>query len=262
MEVISALPHASSPPNTFSSYLSGINRGASTPRRTSRPARLLARLIRALITCIFATVGLFLGAVTGGLIGLATESGVFRGSGTGAITGVLVSLEVVDSSLALWRNNESGIWSILYVIDIICSLLSGRLVREKVDPTVQSAVQSQMNAVDSPFREALDIFETGGSNGMAKASIEKLPEIEITVANNVDSSGDRIRCSVCLQTPTIFDLAFSQDLQVGEAARSLPSCQHKFHLPCIDGWLLMHGSCPLCRRDLLTLSCLEMNSFL
>ncbi|XP_020115121.1 NEP1-interacting protein 1-like isoform X2 [Ananas comosus] len=253
MEVISALPHASSPPNTFSSYLSGINRGASTPRRTSRPARLLARLIRALITCIFAT---------GGLIGLATESGVFRGSGTGAITGVLVSLEVVDSSLALWRNNESGIWSILYVIDIICSLLSGRLVREKVDPTVQSAVQSQMNAVDSPFREALDIFETGGSNGMAKASIEKLPEIEITVANNVDSSGDRIRCSVCLQTPTIFDLAFSQDLQVGEAARSLPSCQHKFHLPCIDGWLLMHGSCPLCRRDLLTLSCLEMNSFL
>lgn len=56
-----------------------------------------------------------------------------------------------------------------------------------------------MNAVDSPFREALDIFETGGSNGMAKASIDKLPEIEITVANNVDSSGDRIRCSVCLQ---------------------------------------------------------------
>ena len=60
--------------------------------------------------------GLFLGAVTGGLIGLATESGLFRGTGIGAITGALVSIEVVDSSIRLWRSRRSGIWSILYVV--------------------------------------------------------------------------------------------------------------------------------------------------
>jgi hypothetical protein len=60
--------------------------------------------------------GLFLGAVTGGLIGLATESGLFRGTGIGAITGALVSIEVVDSSIRLWQARRSGIWSILYVV--------------------------------------------------------------------------------------------------------------------------------------------------
>lgn len=62
--------------------------------------------------------GLFLGAVTGGLIGLATESGLFRGTGIGAITGALVSIEVVDSSIRLWQSRRSGIWSILYVVSI------------------------------------------------------------------------------------------------------------------------------------------------
>ena len=76
--------------------------------------------------------GLFLGAVTGGLIGLATESGLFRGTGIGAITGALVSIEVVDSSIRLWRSRRSGIWSILYVVstrddvlDPSCSMVVG-----------------------------------------------------------------------------------------------------------------------------------------
>lgn len=62
------------------------------------------------------SVGSFVGAVTGALIGLATESGMFRGAGIGAISGAVFSIEVVESSLDLWKSNESGIWSILYVV--------------------------------------------------------------------------------------------------------------------------------------------------
>jgi hypothetical protein len=61
-------------------------------------------------------VGTVLGAITGGLIGLATETGVLRGTGVGGITGALVSMEVVDSSLALWRSDEPAIWSVVYVV--------------------------------------------------------------------------------------------------------------------------------------------------
>ncbi|KAJ0969846.1 hypothetical protein J5N97_022723 [Dioscorea zingiberensis] len=201
---------------------------------------LLGRLLCGIVTCIFALVGSFVGAVTGGLIGLATESGLFRGAGIGAISGAVFSIEVVESSLALWHSNESGIWSILYVkVDIITSLLSGRLVREKVGPAVQSAVQSQMNAVDLPFIEVIDLFETGGTKGMSKDCVDKIPKISITAENNVDASGEKICCSVCLQ-----------DLQIGETVRSLPHCQHMFHLTCIDNWLIRHGSCPMCRRDI------------
>ncbi|EMS47648.1 NEP1-interacting protein 1 [Triticum urartu] len=174
--------------------------------------RMVRRVLRGVITFIFAIAGLFRGAVTGGLIGLATESGLFRGTGIGAITGALVSIEVVDSSIRLWRSRRSGIWSILYV----------------------------MNAVDSSqFREAPDLFEIEGTNGMPRASIDKLPEGIITEEYNRNAVGDLSGCSVCLQ-----------DFQIGEKVRSLPDCLHVFHVPCIDGWLIKHGSCPLCRRKL------------
>lgn len=61
-------------------------------------------------------MGTVLGAITGGLIGLATETGVLRGTGVGGITGALVSMEVVESSLALWRSDEPAIWSVVYVV--------------------------------------------------------------------------------------------------------------------------------------------------
>ncbi|KAM0914952.1 hypothetical protein ACQ4PT_011171 [Festuca glaucescens] len=141
----------------------------------------------------------------GGLIGLATESRLFCGTGIGTINGALVSSEVVSSSIRLWRSHRSRIWSILYVLNVIYSLITGRLVREKVDPAVQRVVQSQ--ASSSPaimhhacmFREAPDLFEIEGTNGMPKASIHKLPENKITEEYNQNAVGDLSGCFVCLQ---------------------------------------------------------------
>ncbi|XP_020269495.1 NEP1-interacting protein 1-like [Asparagus officinalis] len=204
------------------------------------------KIICAIVTCVFATVCSVVGAITGGVIGLATESGLFRGAGIGAISGAVFSIEVVESSLALWHSNDSGIWSILYVIDILASLLSGRLVREKVGPAVQSAVQSQMSAVDAPFNEVLDIFETGGTGGMSKDSVNKLEKSKISKQNNGDDFGEKICYLFAFREPT----HMVADFQTGETARCLPHCRHMFHLQCIDSWLIRHGSCPLCRRDI------------
>nr|CAB3481685.1 unnamed protein product [Digitaria exilis] len=213
--------------------------GGSRSRSMSR--RVAGAVARGVVTFVFAAVGMVLGAVTGALIGLATESGLVRGAGIGAISGAVVSMEVVDSSVAIWRSHDSGIWTILYVLDVIWSLLTGRLVREKVDPAVQSAVDSQMNAAESSSgRETspttlADVFETAtAATGMAAAAIEALPVTTFTAEHVGDH---RTGCSVCLQ-----------DFEAGEEARSLPECGHTFHLPCIDVWLLRHASCPLCRR--------------
>ncbi|PNT75317.1 hypothetical protein BRADI_1g30190v3 [Brachypodium distachyon] len=208
MDPSGAFSRSSSNVSLSSLVRSGSGRGGAN----GGSRRMFSRILRGVITFIFAIAGLFLGAVTGGLIGLATESGLFRGTGIGAITGALVSIEVVDSSIRLWRSRRSGIWSILYV----------------------------MNAVDSSqFRDAPDLFEIEGTNGMPRASIDKLPEVRITEEYNRNAVGDLSGCSVCLQ-----------DFQIGEKVRSLPDCWHVFHVPCIDGWLIKHGSCPLCRRKL------------
>ncbi|POO00792.1 43kDa postsynaptic protein [Trema orientale] len=200
---------------------------------------ILGNIFSAIFTFCFALVGTLLGAMTGALIGQETESGFVRGAAVGAISGAVFSIEVFESSLVLWQSDESGIGCLLYLIDVIASLLSGRLVRERIGPAMLSAVQSQMGAVETGFDEVTNIFDTGGAKGLPGDSVEKIPKIKITSNNNVDDSGERVSCSVCLQ-----------DFQLGETVRSLPQCNHLFHLPCIDKWLLRHGSCPLCRRDL------------
>ncbi|EOA14820.1 hypothetical protein CARUB_v10028129mg, partial [Capsella rubella] len=195
---------------------------------------LLASLFSALFTFFFALVGTLLGALTGALIGQETESGFIRGAAVGAISGAVFSIEVFESSLLLWQSDESGIGCLLYLIDVLASLLSGRLVRERIGPAMLSAVQSQMGAAESHFQEHTDIFDTAISKGLTRDSLARIPKVRIT-----DTPGDTLSCSVCLQ-----------DFQVGETVRSLPQCHHMFHLPCIDKWLRRHASCPLCRRHL------------
>ncbi|KAF3640454.1 NEP1-interacting protein 1 [Capsicum annuum] len=200
---------------------------------------IIGNVFSAIFTFFFALVGTLLGALTGALIGQETESGFIRGAAVGAISGAVFSLEVFESSLLLWQSDESRIECVLYLIDVIASLLSGRLVRERIGPAMLSAVQSQMGAVETAYEEVPNIFDTGGAKGLPGHFVEKIAKVVISNDNNVDDTGERVSCSVCLQ-----------DFQLEETVRCLPQCHHMFHLLCIDTWLLRHGSCPLCRRDL------------
>ncbi|KAH1151159.1 hypothetical protein GYH30_044900 [Glycine max] len=105
---------------------------------------IIGNIFSAILTFCFALVGTLLGAMTGALIGQETESGFIRGAAIGAISGAVFSIEVFESSLVLWKSDESGIGCVLYLIDVLGSLLSGRLVRERIGPAMLSAVQSQV----------------------------------------------------------------------------------------------------------------------
>ncbi|XP_047339003.1 RING-H2 finger protein ATL67-like [Impatiens glandulifera] len=50
---------------------------------------------------------------------------------------------------------------------------------------------------------------------------------------NIDST-----CSICLC-----------EYKDSEMVRMLPDCQHCFHLNCVDVWLKLNGSCPVCRSS-------------
>uniref|UniRef100_A0A2P2PKJ5 RING-type E3 ubiquitin transferase n=1 Tax=Rhizophora mucronata TaxID=61149 RepID=A0A2P2PKJ5_RHIMU len=51
-----------------------------------------------------------------------------------------------------------------------------------------------------------------------------------------DTHPDPIECAVCLS-----------ELEEKEIGRTLPKCNHSFHIQCIDMWLHSHSTCPLCR---------------
>ncbi|KAH6766079.1 RING/U-box superfamily protein [Perilla frutescens var. hirtella] len=83
----------------------------------------------------------------------------------------------------------------------------------------------------------------GGGDGAAPASasgIDKAALKQIPVA--VYGAGVQIPatdCSICLG-----------ELRKGEKVRILPRCSHGFHVSCIDKWLVLHSSCPVCRQPL------------
>lgn len=78
------------------------------------------------------------------------------------------------------------------------------------------------------------------NTGMTEESIEALPSIiygkSIQQLPGISIATD---CPICLV-----------DFVEGEGVRVLPSCNHCFHVECIDKWLHSHSSCPTCRRCL------------
>lgn len=54
---------------------------------------------------------------------------------------------------------------------------------------------------------------------------------------------DQCECAVCLG-----------EFEEGEPVRLLPSCQHLFHLQCIDEWFISHSNCPLCRSPIVVVN--------
>ncbi|XP_070041245.1 E3 ubiquitin-protein ligase MPSR1-like [Nicotiana tomentosiformis] len=61
----------------------------------------------------------------------------------------------------------------------------------------------------------------------SKESIDSMPAVKIVE--------EGVECAICL-------LEFEVD---GEA-KEMP-CKHKYHVDCVDKWLKINGSCPICR---------------
>lgn len=107
---------------------------------------------------------------------------------------------------------------------------NGETPRERVvliNPFTQNMmVIDGVSSLDSLFREL------GGKDGQppaSKASIEAMPCV------GIEEKGE---CVICLE-----------EFEVGGIAKEMP-CKHRFHGDCIEKWLGMHGSCPVCRHSM------------
>jgi len=200
--------------------------------------RLLAGVVSGALTGIFALAGALTGAVTGAVAGRASDSGVLRGAGLGAFAGAVLSIEVLEASRAYWCSDRLGSHGASSMADFIEQLIQARFVQEQLTSSRYTSSRWQVSISDFGHDDLYDIFGDISSKGLSLESLKKLPHYVVTDQMR-DSFGEILSCPICLQ-----------DLVAGETARRLPTCSHTFHQPCVDKWLIDHGSCPVCRQEM------------
>jgi len=90
------------------------------------------------------------------------------------------------------------------------------------------------NGLDNIITQLLNQLDNTGPPPADKTSISSLPISKIT-QKQVD---DSCECSIC-----------RDEYKLDESVKELP-CKHLFHPDCVDPWLDLHDSCPICRCNL------------
>merc|ERR1719192_3221656 len=88
--------------------------------------------------------------------------------------------------------------------------------------------------LDAIITQLLNQMDGAGPPPMATENIQSIPTVKINKEQMEKSSS----CSVCWE-----------DFTEGEEVRLL-ECGHCFHSGCIVPWLELHGTCPVCRKQL------------
>lgn len=71
-------------------------------------------------------------------------------------------------------------------------------------------------------------------------TLKMAPALVFSAEMKPKLAGAEAECTICLTE-------FSE----GEEIRVLSICKHGFHVQCIQTWLILHSSCPTCRRSYL-----------
>ncbi|KAL0739779.1 hypothetical protein Bca4012_081292 [Brassica carinata] len=87
---------------------------------------------------------------------------------------------------------------------------------------------------------AIAAAQTNGATvatGLDESTIESYKKVELGESRRLPGVND-IVCSICLT-----------EYASKDTVRCIPECEHCFHIECIDAWLKLHGTCPLCRNS-------------
>ncbi|PNX77042.1 RING-H2 finger protein ATL70-like [Trifolium pratense] len=94
-----------------------------------------------------------------------------------------------------------------------------------------------------PHRQEDSIMEQGLRRNR-DTSFEGYPKMLYSqIEKNILGGSSTSSCSICLG-----------DYKESDILRLLPDCGHLYHVACVDPWLRLHSTCPICRKPLLASS--------
>jgi hypothetical protein len=87
----------------------------------------------------------------------------------------------------------------------------------------------------------IELIDPDGPRPLSQSVVGRLPKFQFDIDSEcvdypIRSLVDNPSCSICIS-----------DYIRGETLRKLPYCQHVFHQTCVDEWLAINGTCPVCR---------------
>ncbi|KAJ4969832.1 hypothetical protein NE237_002931 [Protea cynaroides] len=95
-----------------------------------------------------------------------------------------------------------------------------------------SAIQAQQGNPEPSNQHSTTVEE-----GFDEATLRSFPKVLYSKAK-LRKNTTGCCCSICLA-----------DYKGTDMLRLLPSCGHLFHVKCVDPWLRLHPTCPVCRNS-------------
>ncbi|XP_009409038.2 RING-H2 finger protein ATL67 [Musa acuminata AAA Group] len=126
-----------------------------------------------------------------------------------------------------------GLLSALLVVSYICCRRRPQNPGSAPGPIPAEGVLQRHIIFVAEDDDGEDSEGGGRASGLDQAAISSYPKFPFSAAKG----GDTV-CSICLC-----------EYREGEMLRMMPDCHHYFHLLCIDVWLRLNASCPVCRTS-------------
>lgn len=131
-----------------------------------------------------------------------------------------------------------GIGVSLGILILITTILLASYYCTRTGPSSTAVIPQTVNRSLPPHQaddESVVVVEIG----LDQETITSYPKLLYSEAKlwKNDSSASSC-CSICLA-----------DYKNSDVLRILPDCGHLFHLKCVDPWLRLHPTCPVCRTS-------------
>jgi len=129
---------------------------------------------------------------------------------------------------------------VIYALVLIWHKKYGAALAYEFEMMVQRRNPDESFSVTIPGQEEVRLgLNEEEIHSIAKYKLNRYEELNMIVTwSDSDGTDDfQTVCSVCIE-----------NIKINEWYKQLPKCEHYFHADCIDKWLRLRNSCPVCRQ--------------